>query len=257
MELLDAFQVKRGWVIALAGAGGKTATMFLMGEEALKRGLRVVITTTTRIYMPPPAQGMSVVLDPGPGILNSVHMALNSKKLVVAGAGVGGENKIVGVDRLMVPEFIKAGADIVLVETDGSAGRPFKAPREGEPVIPHKSDIMVPVVGVDCIGMPLGPEYVHRPEIVSELTGASPGEPVTADVVAAVYLHPGGYYKDLPPGCRWVPFINKVENSGQMQRARGLAAALVAGGADRVVIGAAKRKDPVQEIIEAEFQCRG
>ncbi|MFZ5646747.1 MAG: selenium cofactor biosynthesis protein YqeC [Bacillota bacterium] len=249
MDLLDAFLIKKGRIITLVGAGGKTTTMFSMGEEALKRCLRVVITTTTRIFMPPDEESKPVVLARGTGILRSVGEKLKKCPLVVAGAGVTGENKIVGVDKAIVPGFLEAGADIVMVEADGAAGRPFKAPKEGEPVIPGESDLVVPLVGLDCLGKPLDHEYVHRPEIISELTGIGRGGVVTPAVVAGVYLHPMGYFKDVPSGCRWIPFINKVETDSDLRLARELADLLGRGGAERVVIGAARDKDPVREVM--------
>ncbi|MFZ5649241.1 MAG: selenium cofactor biosynthesis protein YqeC [Bacillota bacterium] len=249
MNILDALLIDRGRVITLVGAGGKTTVMYALGREAVKRGIRVVITTTTKIYAPPDEEGMAVILDPGPEIVPAVCKALKKHPLVVAGAGINRENKVIGLNRSIVPGFLGAGADMVVVEADGSAGRPFKAPGEGEPVIPGDSGLVVPVVGIDCIGRPLDAENTHRPEKITELTGAGPGEAVTPAVVAGVFIHPGGYYKDVPPGCRWVPFINKVENEVGLQHARRLAVMLGKGGAKRVVIGAARNQDPVSEVM--------
>lgn len=241
--------IDRGRVITLVGAGGKTTVMYALGREAVKRGLRVVITTTTKIYAPADEKGSAVILDPGPEIVPAVCKALKKHPLVVAGAVINCENKVIGINRSIVPGLLFTGADIVVVEADGSAGRPFKAPGEGEPVIPGESWLVVPVVGIDCIGRPVDAENTHRPEKISELTGVGPGEAVTPSVVAGVLLHPRGYCKDVPPGCRWAPFINKVENETDLKNARELATLLGRGGAGRIIIGAARAEDPVSEVM--------
>lgn len=250
MNLLDAFLPDRGRIIiTLVGAGGKTTAMYALGREAINKGLRVIITTTTKIYTPRPEEAKSVILDPGPGIFQAAGKALENFPLVVAGAGLTGQNKIAGVDKELVRGFLEAGADIVLVEADGAAGRPFKAPGKGEPVIPPESGLVVPVVGIDCMGRPVDDKNTHRPEMISELAGIRPGQSVTPDIVAGVYLHPRGYLKDVPPFSGWVPFINKVESVSDLGCARQLAYLLGMGGARRVVIGAARSLDPVAEVL--------
>lgn len=257
MDILDALLIDRGSIVTLVGAGGKTTLMYALGWEAVKKGLRVVITTTTKIYAPSDEDGPAVILDPGPEIVPAVSEALKRHPLVVAGAVINCENKVIGINRSIVPGFLFAGADIVVLEADGSAGRPFKAPGEGEPVIPDESGLVVPVVGIDCIGKPLDTENTHRPEKISELTGIGPGEAITPSVVAGVLLHPRGYFKYVPPGCRWTPFINKVENENDLKNARELAALLGRGGAGRVIIGAARAEDPVSEVMVFDRRVLG
>src|SRR5262249_58238329 len=60
----------------------------------------------------------------------------------------------------------------LLNEADGSRGRPFKAPAQHEPAIPSETTVVVPVVGADVFGQMLSAEHVHRPELVSALSGA-------------------------------------------------------------------------------------
>ncbi|MCL6611400.1 MAG: putative selenium-dependent hydroxylase accessory protein YqeC [Peptococcaceae bacterium] len=250
MKLFDAFQIRRGDLAALVGAGGKTSAMFALGEEAAERGFRAVLTTTTRIYFPGKASGRPVITAGGRKIVDLVRDALGSSPLVVAGSGTGEGKKLLGVEREIPGRFLEAGADLVVVEADGAAGRPFKAPREWEPVIPDGVTAVIPVVGIDCLGRPLTDGCVHRPEMAAALTGMDPGRTINPAAVAAVFLHPRGYRKDVPPGSRWVPFINKVETAGELEMARELAFLLGRGGAERVVIGAARSGCPVCEVLE-------
>ena len=136
----------------------------------------------------------------------------------------------------------------VIVEGDGSRRMPFKAPAPHEPVVPDSSTIVIPVVGLDVLGRPLAPEYVHRPEQVAELTGARLDDPVTPAMVAAVLGHPMGGAKGLPRGARLVPFLNKAEGAEALRAAREIAGILLATAtAESVLIGSARRADPVSE----------
>lgn len=250
MTLIEAFRITRGNLVALVGAGGKTSTMYALAREAKSRGFKVVLTTTTRIYLPRGVNTPGVLLEDSPGIVDRVREQLCNCFVVLAGSGLTAEKKILGLDKGLAGKFLEAGADLVVAEADGAAGMPFKAPGEGEPVIPPDTTLVIPVVGIDCLGLPLSGGSIHRPEIVARLTGASIGGQVNSGTVAGVFLSPGGYRKDVPEGSRWEPFINKVESAGELRAARELAGLLIKGGADRVVIGSALSGDPVREVVE-------
>jgi molybdenum cofactor cytidylyltransferase len=137
----------------------------------------------------------------------------------------------------------------LIIEADGSRRLPFKAPAAHEPVVPPSTTILIPVVGIDVLGQALDAEHVHRPQIVAELAGASLGGPVTPEIVAAVIAHPAGGAKDLPPGARLVPFLNKVESEERLNAAHTLARLLLAYElVDSVIIGAAEAAEPVREV---------
>ena len=106
----------------------------------------------------------------------------------------------------------------ILNEADGSRMRPFKAPAAHEPVIPAETTLVVPVVGADVFGQPLDAEHVHRPELVSALSGAPLGAPITPEIVARVLAHPEGGRKGVPAGARVVVLINKVESLADRRR---------------------------------------
>lgn len=238
MDLYDAFALKKGDVVALVGAGGKTSTMFTLGKDAVKRGLRTVITTTTRIYHPGVNSGMPVVCAPGGKVLEEAGKALGHSWLVVAGAGIEA-NKIIGVTPELAGDFNGAGFDIVLVEADGSAGRPFKGPGSDEPVIPEGCTLVIPVMGMDCLGKPFDSRYVHRTEEAARILGQEAYQVITPQMVAGILLHPEGYRKNVPPGCRWIPFLNKVQDDRDLLLAGEIAKIMGAQGIRRIVMGAA------------------
>lgn len=253
MDLFEAFSLKKGDIVALVGAGGKTSLMFAMAREAVKKGYRMAVTTTTKIYHPGEGDGWPVVCDSGERLPEKAAKALDRSSIVVLGAGIDKNKKLLGVAPRLLEGLVGCGFDMVLVEADGAAGRPFKGPGDGEPVIPAGCELIVPVVGVDCLGKTVDSTNIHRPEVVARLAGIVAGKVVTAEVVARVLLHEEGYGKNVPCGCRWIPFINKVRNCQELQLAEKIAALLGLGGVRRVVIGAAQEKTPVREVAEFDI----
>ena len=77
--------------------------------------------------------------------------------------------------------------DYVLVEADGSAGRPMKAHAAHEPVIPPAARRRLLVVGASGFGLPIE-TAAHRPERYAALAGAALTDPVTPQTQAAVML---------------------------------------------------------------------
>ena len=52
MLLGEALDLRRGEMISLIGAGGKTTTMFRLAKELREEGRKVLLTTTTQISKP-------------------------------------------------------------------------------------------------------------------------------------------------------------------------------------------------------------
>jgi len=137
----------------------------------------------------------------------------------------------------------------LLNEADGSRMRPFKAPAEHEPAIPVETTVVVAVVGADVFGKTLGAEHVHRPELVSKLSGAPLGTAVTPEIVARVLAHPEGGLKNVPAGARVVALINKVETPADRDPARATARRLLRESPLASVVLASVRGDtPVLEV---------
>ena len=68
-----------------------------------------------------------------------------------------GGRKVGGLPVAVLDALVDARvADHVLVEADGSAGRPLKAHADHEPVVSPRADLVIAVIGVDCLGAPAG-----------------------------------------------------------------------------------------------------
>ena len=148
------------------------------------------------------------------------------------------------------PEFIVKLADLnqaycIIVEADGAARKPLKAPNPTEPVIPDNTSLVIPVVGIDAVGCRLTEEKVFRPEIVSRLLGLPLGEVISAEAIASLITHPQGIIKGSPVHTRIIPLLNKVDLAGGLSKARDLAAKILE-----------KRHPQIQKVLLAQVQCR-
>ena len=171
-----------GRFISVIGSGGKTTLL-----QYLSRRLpgSVILTTSTHMY---PFPGMPLVDAGGeatPGrILADLHAALRDSRVICLGR-VLPSGKLADPSAAAPFEALLGEADYVVVEADGSAGRPLKAHRPFEPVIPACSTMVVGVVGASGLGRPVS-EACHCPGLFCALAGCDPDAPVGAEHVAAV-----------------------------------------------------------------------
>jgi len=252
MLLSHSFRVLSKDVIVLTGGGGKTTLMFRLADELVAAGRRVVTAMTTRIFVGQMARAPArLVTEDEEALLAQLPAALATyRHVIVAGGIIVEQDKVQGVSPGLLDRIAAQPAvDAVIVEADGSRRLPFKAPAPHEPVIPASATIVVPIVGLDVLGQPLDAEHVHRPQLVAELTGAAPGDPVTPAIIAAVLVHPRGGAKEAPPAARLIPFLNKVEDEATLAAAREIARLLLKSPrVDSVLIGATQADDPVREV---------
>jgi len=243
-------------VVALVGGGGKTTLMFSLARELQRRGARVITTTTTKIFEPPPWQTSCLILqEQGEGLLRRVEEGLKRwGHVTVARGRLPAEGKLLGIGPEMVGQLSEL-ADYVIVEADGSKGRPLKAPAPHEPVVPGATTLFVVVVGADGLGRPLSEEWVFRSELAARLLGAREGDFLPSDAVAELILHPQGLMKGRPPGARALVFVNKVETSDRLKGARELAGGLACRGM-KVVLGRAFFNRGVVEVFEGATSGR-
>jgi molybdenum cofactor cytidylyltransferase len=212
LKLTDALGMTGDDVVAMVGGGGKTTAMFRLAHEMVEKGGRAITTTTTRIF------AAQIALAPAhvraaDATRESVLAALAAhRQVLVIGATNPGTGKADGVSLDLFQRLRSWCPGVcILNEADGSRMRSFKAPAEHEPVIPADTTLVVPVVGADVFGKRLDGDHVHRPELVSALSGAPLGTPITPEIVARVLAHAEGGRKRVPVGARVVALINKVE----------------------------------------------
>ena len=250
MKLTDALNIAEHETVALVGGGGKTSAMFRLAREVTDNGGRAITTTTTRIFAAQIALAPAHV-PAASATWESVGAELRKHGHVLV---IGDTNPRDGkADGVSVDLFARLRAwfpgACLVNEADGSRMRPFKAPAGHEPVIPPDTTLVVPLVGADVFGRALDDEHVHRPELVSALSGAPLGAPITPEIVARVLAHPDGGCKGVPAGARVVVLINKVESLPDRGPAHETAERLLRDPAiHAVVLAALRRDDPVLEM---------
>lgn len=236
-------------VVAFTGAGGKTTALFRIARE-LRGAVAPVVTTTTRIFVPPPAADLALVVEADrDALLMATEAALATGRIPVVGCATTADGKLVGVPPEWCGDLAAlAGAGCVLVEADGSARHPITAPREGEPVIPPSATVVVAVVGVDALDGPVA-DVAHRPERVAALTGIALDARLDAAAVARVLVGPDGNARGAPPAARVVALVNKADDDARLRAARDVAVAVRARRHMRVVIAALESEEVVREVV--------
>ena len=254
MKLKEALDIKPGEVISLVGGGGKTTLMFALARELASDGKLVITTTTTKIFEPSPTETPLLLMEADEEQMLAMllrnlekyrHITLASEKLP--------SGKLNGVS----PEFVVKLAELnqvsyIVVEADGAARKPLKAPNPTEPVIPHNTSLVIAVVGIDAVGCRLTEENVFRPEIVSRLLGLPLGEVISAEAIASLITHPQGIIKGSPTQARIIPFINKVDLDKGLSKGRDLASKILAmkhPQIEKVILGQAQFPEPVVEVV--------
>jgi probable selenium-dependent hydroxylase accessory protein YqeC len=244
-------------VIALVGAGGKTAALFALGEELADRSpAGVLLTTTTHILDPRLERGRifdQVLLDPGlagPAPASGAGPGVPGPgRRVVLAAAAEDQGKLRGIH----PSWVAGLAGcwtFVLVEADGAKRLPVKAPADYEPVLPAAAGLVLGCIGLDCLGRPMDERTVHRPERFGPVAGCAPGAPIRLEHLAALARSPQGLFRGVPPGVPRVLVLNKADRwPGDPA---GLCAALgLPGVADLILVCALNEPRPEARVLAA------
>jgi probable selenium-dependent hydroxylase accessory protein YqeC len=252
--LTESFGLGTREMISLVGAGGKTTLMFRLAKELVCKGKKVITTTTTKIMEPSREESPSLVIDSedekikafvGRHLSQFHHITIARERL--------GSKKLRGVSPELITALWHSGQmDYLIVEADGAAGRPVKAPREGEPVIPRETTLVVALLGVDGVGLDLREENIFRPEQVSRLTGLLPGSPMTDEAMAVLLTHPDGIFKGAPLSSRVVVCLNKVDVVNGIEKGKRVAQRVLDQRhhqIERIVLGQLRRDPPVAEVL--------
>ncbi len=256
LTLREAFGIKPGEVISLVGGGGKTTLMFALAHELAGEG-SVITTTTTRILEPSPADTPLLLIETDEDkVVKLVLEKIDSNRHLTVGSKRLASGKLSGISPELVVRIAGLeGIFSVIVEADGAAQRPLKAPNATEPVFPANTSLVIPVVGIDAVGCLLTEEKVFRAKIASQLLGLPPGVSVSSESVAILITHSGGIAKGSPERARIVPFINKMDLDGGLAKGKELARRIlkISSRIKRVVLGQARIPETVVAVIAEEL----
>jgi probable selenium-dependent hydroxylase accessory protein YqeC len=245
----DHFAFELPALVNFVGGGGKTGLILALLDE-YPSARSVLYTTTTRIHPPPILNGLAVLSSDD----------LNLLKLLLARIGRHTFERTgkFAVTRLEmrpgllrgVPDDFCSGLDrenfpLILNEADGSRSMSLKMPREDEPVLMKGGNYLVPVIGLDCMHKPLGPETLFRWDTASARLSLKRGAPLNAELAASLLMHRDGVCRDYQQEMSIIPFINKADAEEDDASARDLARAILGNPnfpVQRVVWGSLKNR---------------
>lgn len=229
-SLRHSLQLNKGGVISFVGAGGKTSLMFRLAHELSRQGAAVLSTTTTKIYMPNRKQSAIVV------ICESVRdFAIGAREILKRNSHISAgrcliplQNKLKGFQPETIDAFWRSGVfRWIVVEADGAAGKPVKAPAVQEPVIPQSTKWVIGIIGLEAVGKPLTQRWAFRPQLVSKITGLALGSVITESAIAEVFVNDKGIMKGIPVHAKRFAFLNQAESQERLEAGRRIAKMII------------------------------
>lgn len=247
--LVDALKIdtNKKNIISFVGGGGKTSLIYELGKELSGAGKKVIVTTTTHMFMPENNVVLTGEKEDIIELLSSENMITvgrmdivkkvkaNSDELKVENTSDNMERdkkKITGLPEGIAETLIDL-ADYVLVEADGSKRLPLKIPAEHEPVILKGSNMVVGVCGIDAIGKTIE-ETCHRPNLVSQFLEVESEHIINECDVAKILLSHKGQRKNV--NCNYKVIINKVDNKDRFEIGKNIFKEISKLGGDGLIL---------------------
>lgn len=200
-------------LVSLVGGGGKSTMLFALGNGLASQGRRVVLTTTTKMSRDQALSAPTVCWS-----ASEVGAAFGKPGPLMLVADID-DHKISGAPPEVVDHLFEASdADYIIVEADGSRGRPLKAPGPHEPVVPSLSTTVVVLVGIDAVGNRLD-AVAHRVKVATRFTGLTPSTLITPRHCVDILMHQDGVLRPCPPAARVVVAITKVSTEADIEAA--------------------------------------
>lgn len=166
-------------ILTFTGGGGKTSLMNTLGIEFAKQRIPTLLTTTTHIMKPEFLPSKACIEEENLEQISSFFMNLEEDILPLAALGIP-EKTIYNKVKWKSPSinfmkklslFSRKYSNIslrILCEGDGSKRLPIKLPKDGEPVFFPKTDTVIGIIGLSCLGKPIK-EMLFRYELFPEL----------------------------------------------------------------------------------------
>ena len=244
-SLIDALALGPREHIAIVGAGGKTTLMLTLADELRRSGRRAIASTTTKVWQREALQCEKVLLVSDDAEWKKIAKEeLSREGSVFVGRSLLDTGKVEGIPPSLADEvYGDPQVHHLLIEADGAAGHPLKAPAEHEPVSPRSVTTVVAMMGLEAVNARLDEATAFRVEQVRTVTGLDPGEVLEPKALSRVFLHPAGLFKGTPEGSRKVVFLNKKDLIEEETKVAELADLLLSDRAkniERVIIGSLK-----------------
>ena len=238
LTLAQTLRTDESHCIAFVGSGGKSSALFQLARE-LKPPVIVAATSHLGTWQLAWADKHFVIDSPG----DVSEFDKDLRGVVVITGPIEAERTKPVADEVLASlrQFCLGRSIPMLIEADGSRQKPLKGWADHEPPIPEFVEHVVQVVGLSGLGKPLVDEYVHRPEIFSNLSGLKLGEIINAETITNALLNPNGARKNFPRGARITALLNQADTPELQASAQRMTPSLLRGF-DSVVISNLKEK---------------
>ncbi|WP_411681193.1 selenium cofactor biosynthesis protein YqeC [Clostridium thailandense] len=237
MKLKDLLNLNRGDIVSIVGAGGKTTFMYSLAEE-LRNESKILVTTTTKIYMPEKKYYDFVSIGEG-----SFDKFNNHNGIYLYGKCVNSENKIIGLNENVIDNKLSY-FDYILIEADGSKKKPIKGWKDDEPVVINNTKKTIGIIDIEAIGKEINNDNVHRLEKFINITKMKENDLINIAGLVSLIYHKKGLFKDSKG--EKILFINKVEGLGKRELAYKLITCILEknkGYIDRIISGSLRNKE--------------
>jgi len=204
MELHRSMKIIPGQrIIALAGGGGKTTSLYALSRECNAQGKRTVLMTTTHIG---PPKGADVDLYKTSDF-DGIRKTWEAGRIAAVGI-VGEDGRMVSPDRETY-DFVSREAEAIYIEADGSKCLPLKFPDKHEPAVPQNADRVIVLCGLSALDQPFD-GFCHRAALAREKLGIKE-ELIDEKIIAKVLT--AGYGEYHP-----VIILNQADSPGLVKR---------------------------------------
>jgi len=225
-QLIENIDITKGDVVSIIGSGGKT-TLLRALSKALAKDLRVAAATTTKIFYPNQEDLTRVMIGP-----KNIPMHIDKAGVYYfANEHLGG--KLIGLGEEL-RHAAKRLTDIMVIEADGSAGKPLKGWADYEPVVVDETTITIGVIPITAIGQRMDDKTVHRLPIFLKLVDEQRGAVINWQHLIHVINHQDGLFKKAK-GKR-VLYISQAKDEKGVLMSEGIVS-LVRTDISKIVIG--------------------
>jgi probable selenium-dependent hydroxylase accessory protein YqeC len=249
MDILDFLTPDGNGCTAVIGGGGKTTLLAKAAGIAVEKGRRLVLSTSTKLQRPCPFPETDIHISsdtpptgiqPGCPVLWVGRASEDGSKWLAPDSG--------SIDKLC--RELTADSTL-LIEADGSAGRPVKAPGPNEPVIPAFTDTVVAVIGLSALYRPVNDKTIHRIQSFLDIIRSSRTGTIEPQHLATLITDPGGSFKGVRSGMRRLLILNQADRLNHIKDAEVLARTVINSGCgiEAVAITNLNKASPIQSII--------
>lgn len=204
--MYENFDIKKGDIVTITGAGGKTSLMLALADELSKFG-SVLITTTTKIYIPSFDIFEELILD------DSVLKG-TGENIVVAGSSIK-KDKLFGLSYDKI-SLLKQFFDFVLIEGDGAKEKLLKEWNPNEPCIPPFSNKVIGVINMDILNQTLVEENIHRFNIFLDKFSNYISKSISKEFLVE-YILKAEYFKNSQYDSKYL-FFNGIDGENYLNK---------------------------------------